>query len=57
MLSRTADHLFWMARYMERAESTARILDVTYRLSLLPQNGEDVKAMWDGQLKIGRAHV
>ena len=52
MLSRTADHLFWMARYMERAESTARILDVTYRLSLLPQNGEDVKAMWDGLLKI-----
>ena len=41
-----------MARYMERAESTARILDVTYRLSLLPQNGEDVKAMWDGLLKI-----
>ena len=52
MLSRTADHLFWMARYMERAENTARILDVTYRLSLLPQNGEDVKAMWDGLLKI-----
>ncbi|MEO8081794.1 MAG: alpha-E domain-containing protein, partial [Caldimonas sp.] len=24
MLSRTADHLFWMARYMERAENTAR---------------------------------
>ena len=52
MLSRTADHLFWMARYMERAGSTARILDVTYRLSLLPQNGEDVEAMWDGMLKI-----
>ena len=52
MLSRTADHLFWMARYMERAENTARILDVTYRLSLLPQNGEDVEAMWDGMLKI-----
>ncbi len=28
MLSRTADHLFWMARYMERAENTARLLDV-----------------------------
>ena len=52
MLSRTADHLFWMARYMERAENTARILDVTYRLSLLPHNGEDVEAMWDGMLKI-----
>ena len=27
MLSRTADHLFWMSRYQERAESTARMLD------------------------------
>ena len=24
MLSRTADHLFWMSRYMERAESAAK---------------------------------
>ncbi len=52
MLSRTADNLFWMARYMERAENTARILDVTYRLSLLPQNGQEVEAMWAGMLKI-----
>ena len=36
MLSRTADHLFWMARYIERAENTARMLDVTYRLAMLP---------------------
>jgi hypothetical protein len=26
MLSRTADHLFWMSRYTERAENTARML-------------------------------
>ena len=26
-----ADHLFWMARYMERAENTARMLDVNYQ--------------------------
>ena len=38
MLSRTADHLFWMARYMERAENTARLLDVNYETSLLPQS-------------------
>lgn len=37
MLSRTADHLYWMARYMERAENTARMLDVNYQTSLLPQ--------------------
>ncbi len=29
MLSRTASELFWMARYLERAESYARVLDVT----------------------------
>ena len=30
MLSRIADALYWIARYMERAEDTARILDVNY---------------------------
>ena len=37
MLSRTADHLFWMARYTERAENTARMLDVQHQAALLPQ--------------------
>jgi uncharacterized alpha-E superfamily protein len=37
MLSRTADHLYWMARHMERAENMARILDVTHRMMLLPE--------------------
>ena len=42
MLSRTADHLYWMARYTERAENTVRMLDVCYRMSLLPgTNGLD----------------
>jgi uncharacterized alpha-E superfamily protein len=36
MLSRTAENLFWMARGMERAENTARMLDVSFRMSLLP---------------------
>ena len=44
MLSRTADHLFWMARYMERAENTARMLDVNYQMSLLPQSAERGRA-------------
>ena len=34
MLSRIADSLFWIARYMERAEDTARILDVNYHMLL-----------------------
>ena len=37
MLSRTADHLFWMSRYIERAENLARLLDVTWQMSLVPQ--------------------
>lgn len=36
MLSRTASGLYWMARYLERAEQLARVLDVTNRLSLMP---------------------
>ena len=34
MLSRIADSLFWIARYIERAEDTARILDVNYYMML-----------------------
>src|SRR3979490_132731 len=36
MLSRTADNLFWLARYVERAECLARILEVTQRVTTLP---------------------
>lgn len=36
MLSRTADSLFWMSRYVERAENLARTLDAATRLSALP---------------------
>ena len=36
MLSRTADNLFWLSRYVERAEYLARILEATRRLTDLP---------------------
>jgi uncharacterized alpha-E superfamily protein len=52
MLSRTADHLFWMARYMERAENTARMLDVNYQTSLLPQSADAAERGWRGLLGI-----
>ena len=52
MLSRTADHLFWMARYMERAENTARMLDVNYQTSLLPQSADSAEQGWSGLLSI-----
>jgi len=41
MLARTANDLFWMARQVERSENTARMLDVTYRMSLLPYDVEE----------------
>lgn len=34
MLSRVADALFWMSRYLERAEHVARLLDVCFHLEL-----------------------
>jgi uncharacterized alpha-E superfamily protein len=52
MLSRTADHLFWMSRYTERAENTARLLDVNYQTSLLPQSSADAQSGWRGLLSI-----
>lgn len=39
MLSRTAENLFWMARYLERAESTARLIEMGRRMAMLPGGG------------------
>ena len=39
MLSRTADSLFWLARYMERAEYTARLVDMGRRIGAIPGSG------------------
>ena len=52
MLSRTADHLFWMARYIERAENTARMLDVNLSTSLLPQSAHASESSWRALLSI-----
>ena len=52
MLSRTADHLFWMSRYTERAENTARMLDVNYQTALLPQSDAVAQVGWQGLLSI-----
>jgi uncharacterized alpha-E superfamily protein len=57
MLSRTADHLFWMARYMERAENTARMLDVNYQTALLPQSADVAEQGWRGLLSISELTV
>jgi uncharacterized alpha-E superfamily protein len=52
MLSRTADHLFWQSRYIERAENTARMLDVNYQASLMPQSPELALQGWRSLLSI-----
>jgi len=52
MLSRTADHLFWMARYTERAENTARLLDVNVQTALMPQSAEAAEQGWRAMLGI-----
>ena len=52
VLSRTADHLFWMARYIERAENTARMLDVNLSTSLLPQSAHSLERSWRALLSI-----
>lgn len=49
MLSRVADSLYWMSRYIERAENLARLLDVNLQIMLDFQDFSDeaVKEHWD----------
>ncbi|MHA6325993.1 alpha-E domain-containing protein [Roseivivax sp. CAU 1753] len=51
MLSRTASHLYWMARYIERAETTARLLQVGGRNALLPDIGGGYRNDWEAVLQ------
>ena len=37
MLARNADNLFWVARYIERADFAARMIDAALRLAALPK--------------------
>ncbi len=46
MLSRTAANLYWMGRYMERAETAARLLQVGERMSLIPSTGAGHRSEW-----------
>jgi uncharacterized alpha-E superfamily protein len=51
MLSRTADNLYWIARYAERAETMARLLEVGSRIALLPSSGIGYRNEWDSLLQ------
>jgi uncharacterized alpha-E superfamily protein len=50
MLGRTASSLFWMSRYVERAENMARLLEVGYRISLMPGAVEGHREDWRSTL-------
>ena len=52
MLSRTANHIYWMARYIERAENMARVLDVTANMALVPNAALSESALWQPALEI-----
>ena len=47
MLARVADSLFWLSRYLERAETNARLLDVNMQLLLDFDEHEQVQMYWE----------
>jgi uncharacterized alpha-E superfamily protein len=46
MLSRTAESLYWIGRYMERADTMARLLEVGHRMALMPSTGAGYRNEW-----------
>jgi len=46
MLGRNADGIYWMARYLERAENTARLLDVGFRMAVTRGGGASQEEEW-----------
>lgn len=51
MLSRTADNLFWITRHMERADTSARLLEIGARISQLPSEAGGFRNEWDSLLR------
>lgn len=51
MLGRTANDLYWLSRYVERAENMARLIEVGYRIVLLPRAGDDFHEEWRSTLE------
>lgn len=50
LLSRVAADIYWLARYTERAENTARILDVSSRLASLPSTYGGATNEWESAM-------
>ena len=51
MLGRTANDLFWLSRYVERAENMARLIEAGYRIALQPRIGDDQDSEWISTLE------
>src|SRR6266496_6230741 len=50
MLARTAENLYWLSRYVERAEYLARILEATHRVATLPVGYAGSTNEWESAL-------
>lgn len=50
MLSRVADTLYWMSRYLERAENISRFVEVNWHLSL--ENSRNGSQEWDALISV-----
>src|SRR5260370_16828637 len=50
MLSRTAENLYWLARYVERAEYLARTIEATLRVTALPNTYIGKTNEWDSAM-------
>ena len=57
MLARTADSLYWCARYIERADFLARIIDASLRMGSLPSSYGGDESEWESALSSASARV
>ena len=55
MLSRTASALYWLGRYVERAEFTARLVEATVRLDAMSTRPAG-EAAWESALSVIEAN-
>lgn len=50
MLSRSASNLYWMGRYLERADYLCRLIDATVRLASLPASHGGAQPAWESAI-------
>ena len=50
MLSRTADNLYWVSRYLERADFLARLIEASSRIAALPKAYAAAQDEWQSVL-------